>query len=229
MKVLEQDADFIDICAAEKFDSTRIRERSYWQNLHPALQVRILRLWKNDIPTADFVLRFQEELALPAPAECRKIPGSDTGYLCFQNDLLYWQQTDMPPPVKGIWTLENTRFQWEDWQFRVETVVSTAVFSKFEAVFDADLLGKVLYISLPCPGERMTVFGTERTEKIKKLRVDSKIPAHFNLPVVKNEKGEIVWAPGIKHSALAVAGNGSKHLLKISVASAKFGISFRID
>ena len=229
LKVLEQDADFIDTCAAEKFDSMRVRERTYWQKLHPALLVRILRLWKKGIPSADFVSRFLEELALPAPAECRKIPWSDTEYLCFQNDLLYWQQKDESLPAHGIWSLENTCFQWKDWQFRVETVVSTAVFSKFEAVFDADLLGKVLYISLPCPGERMTVFGTERTEKIKKLRVDSKIPAHFNLPVIKNEKGEIVWAPGIKHSALAAAGKGSKHLLKISAASAKFGICFRID
>ena len=229
LKVLEQDADFIDKCAAEKFDSKHVNERSYWQQLPPALQVRILRLWKNDIPTADFIFRFQEELTLPAPAESRKIPWSDTEYLCFQNNLVFWQQANRLPPADSLWNLSNTSFQWGDWAFQTEPAESPVTVSKFEAVFDADLLGNILHVSHPRPGECMSVFGTQRTEKIKKLRIDSKIPAHFNLPGIKNAQGDIVWAPGIKHSALAAADCNSKHLVKISAYSAKFGIGIRID
>ncbi|MBR1951060.1 MAG: hypothetical protein IKA32_00690 [Lentisphaeria bacterium] len=75
----------------------------------------------------------------------------------------------------------------------------------------------------------MTLFGTQRTEKIKKLRIDSKIPARYQLPVVKNSAGEIIWAPGIKHSAVATACKNSGKLLKISVKSTKFGIGVGVN
>lgn len=228
LKVLAQDADFIEGCAAEKFDKNLVKTRIYWQNLHPALMVRILRLWTGEIPTADFITRFQQELTLLPPSEVRKIPyGKD--FICFQNTSVYRESAAMAVPEEVIWHLDSPEYVWGDWLFVAESTSDCRVSSKFEAVFDAEKLGDHLLIAPPCPGERMTIFGTTRTEKLKKLRIDSKIPAHYNLPVVKNAAGIIVWAPGIKHSALAAAGKNSRKLLKISAKSAKFSIGFGVN
>ena len=228
LKVLAQDADFIESCAAEKFDESLVSSRSYWQNLHPALIVRILRLWRGNIPTADFVSRFQEELKLPPPEEVRKIPFGKE-FICFQKEHVFPEPAETVLPEEIVWNLKFSECVWGDWHFFVESTSDFRVCSKFEAVFDAEKLGEILLIAPPCPGERMTIFGTNRTEKLKKLRIDSKIPAHYHLPVVKNAEGIIVWAPGIKHSALATADKNSRKLLKISVKSAKFGIGFGIN
>ena len=228
LKVLAQDADFIECCAAERFDSNLVTTRTYWQNLPPALVVRILRLWRGKIPTADFISRFQEELNLPPPEEVRKIPFGKE-FICFQNEQVFIESAETALPDEIIWDLRSSECIWGEWCFFAETTSECRVSSKFEAVFDAEKLGDHLLIALPCPGERMTIFGTSRTEKLKKLRIDSKIPAHYQLPVVKNAAGEIVWAPGIKHSALAAAGESSRKLVKISVRSAKFGIGFRVN
>ena len=228
LKVLEQDADFIERCAAEKFDTDLTGTRTYWKNLHPALAVRILRLWTGEIPTADFMTRFQEELKLPSPSENRKIPYGKE-FICFQNERVFRESAYAVLPDEIQWHLDTPECTWGDWQFSVEPAQNIQVSSKFEAVFDAEKLGERLLIASPCPGERMTVFGTQRTEKIKKLRIDSKIPAHYQLPVVKNSAGEIVWAPGIKHSALAAAEKTGCKLVKLSVKSAKFGIGFGIN
>ena len=230
LKVLEQDADFIETCASERFDLDKINTRSYWRQLHPALAVRILRLWKNEIPSADFISRFQKELMLDPPSGVRKIPWHNTQYLCFQNENVYWEMNNSPSGcTEQRWQLEKKFFVWGDWIFKAEPADSTMVSSKYEAVFDAESLGPTLLISLPSPGERMTVFGTNRSEKVKKLRVDSKIPAHYMLPVVRNSSGKIVWAPGVRHSALAAAGKDSGCLVRLSVKSAKFGVGVGID
>ena len=86
-----------------------------------------------------------------------------------------------------------------------------------------------MQISLPQPGERMTVFGSSKVEKIKKLRIDSKVPAFYQLPVIRNAAGEIVWAPGVRHSALAAAQSESVKLIKLSVRSVKFGVGIGIN
>ena len=228
LKVLEQDADFIESCAAEKFDAALTGSREYWQNLHPALMVRILRLWTGEIPTTDFMTRFQKELTLFPPAEVRKIPFGKE-FICFQNTSVYRESAAETLPDEIIWDLHSPECVWRDWHFLAESTSNYRVSSKFEAVFDAEKLGEYLRIVLPCPGERMTLFGSQRTEKIKKLRVDSKIPAHYQLPVVKNSAGEIIWAPGIKHSALATACKNSGKLLKISLTSTKFGIGVGVN
>ena len=228
LKVLEQDADFIESYAAEKFDSALAGTREYWQNLHPALMVRILRLWTGEIPTADFMVRFQGELLLAPPAEVRKIPCGKE-FICFQNTRVYREPAAETLPDEIIWDLNSPECVWGDWHFFAGSTSDYRVFSKFEAAFDAEKLGGYLLIVPPCPGERMTLFGTQRTEKIKKLRIDSKIPARYQLPVVKNSAGEIIWAPGIKHSAVATACKNSGKLLKISVKSTKFGIGVGVN
>ena len=75
----------------------------------------------------------------------------------------------------------------------------------------------------------MTVFGSGKTEKIKKLRVDSKIPSGYNVPVIKNQPGTIVWAPGIRHSALAAVDETTSRKIRLKAESLEFGIGDRID
>ena len=228
LKVLEQDAEYLDELAKERFDLTQINRRSYWQKLPPALAVRILRLWKGEIPGAAFCERFFEELKSSLSDGPKRIPWRDDEFLLLQNDVVYWQNSNNAAALK-YWNLEEKSFHWGDWEFFAAETFSSETTSKYEAVFDAHLLGPVLQLSLPLPGERMTVFGSMKIEKVKKLRVDSKVPAFYQLPVVRNAEGEIVWAPGVRHSALAAAQRESVKLIKLSVRSVKFGIGVGIN
>ena len=228
LRVLEQDAAYLDELASERFDLKQINSRCYWQKLPPALVVRILRLWKGEIPSAAFCERFFNELKNPLSDEPKRIPWNNNEFLLLQNDVVFWQNSNDTEVLK-IWNLKEKSFLWGDWEFFAEETLKTETISKYEAVFDANLLGAVLQISLPQPGERMTVFGSSKVEKIKKLRIDSKVPAFYQLPVIRNAAGEIVWAPGVRHSALAAAQSESVKLIKLSVRSVKFGVGVGIN
>ena len=207
LEVLAEDADFIDSSARQAFERGRLGERSFWQQLPPALTPRVLRLWKQEIPSGKFLNRLRQELSRPAPSERRTLPWSDSEYLVFEGDSVFWQSAgDVPvQPVPVKWELhKNTAIQWGKWSFSAAPAGDSGTNSRYEAVFDAEALGNVVYVTPPLPGDRMCVFGTGRIVKIKKLRIDAKIPRSLELPVVRNAAGDIVWAPGVRHSSLAI-------------------------
>ena len=230
LEALEQDADFIEQMADLAFDKEKLSSRTYLKSLHPALLARVIRKWKNEIPGREFLHRLSQELQRPAPHEQRSIPWSDTEFLCFRNDRVFWHSgAKLLPTGEVSWELTTPEIYWGNWLFSVEEAGDTVAASKYEAVFDADKLGGELVITPPCPGEKMTVFGSGKTEKIKKLRVDSKIPSGYNLPVLKNQHGTIVWAPGIRHSALAAVNETTSRKIRLKAESLEFGIGDRID
>ena len=228
---LSQDADFLERSAAAAFDENKAATRSYWQDLHPALVPRVIRLWKNAIPGRDFLLRLEKELALPVPSEPRAVPWDEQHFLVFQHDRVFWleQKKDSGSNESAIWNFSNGEFIWGKWIFSAETTDNSRVSSRYEAVFDADLLGEEVRISLPCPGDTMSVFGSGKTVKIKKLRVDLGIPAQPAHPLVKTLQGNIIWAPGIRHSGFAPASKQSGRLLRLICRSPELGIGIGVD
>jgi len=207
LEVLAEDADFLDRSARQAFESGRMGERCFWQQLSPALTPRVLRLWKREIPSGKFLRRLRQELSRPAPSARRILPWSDSECLVFERDTVFWKHAGDDPlqsgPVKWEFR-KNTSIQWGKWSFCAAPAGDPGTDSRYEAVFDAEVLGDIVYISPPLPGDRMCVFGTGRVVKIKKLRIDAKIPRSLELPVVKNAAGDIVWAPGVRHSSRAI-------------------------
>ena len=73
---------------------------------------------------------------------------------------------------------------------------------KDEAFFNLDLLPPVLTVATAASGEKMVPFGKRNPVLLKKLRVDAKVPALMNPPVLK-AGNKIIWFPGIRHSDAA--------------------------
>ena len=203
LDTLEQDADFLEQEAAKYFDLRKIHSRAYWRSLHPAIAARVIRLWKNEIPTADFLQRLQEELQRPAPSEMRQISWNQFDDLSFLQDQIFWEnKKNKSAEEEKIWCFSEGPCTFGNWLLEAAFSENAVVNSKFEAVFDADLLGNQSLIAFPQAGEKMTLFGTGESRKIKKLRIDAQIPSHWKLPVIKTVSGKIIWAPGIRHSNL---------------------------
>ncbi|MFC7372355.1 tRNA lysidine(34) synthetase TilS [Fictibacillus iocasae] len=62
------------------------------------------------------------------------------------------------------------------------------------------------------PGDRMTLSGMAGSKKLKDIFIDSKIPRAIRdiWPVVEDADGNILWLPGLKHSAYSEA-HTAKH------------------
>ena len=224
---LEQDADFIEETAQKAFVPAHVSQRSYWRSLHPAVRARVIRLWLKKIPSRQFLLALTEELQKNPSSEPRTLPFSGSVQLVFQGEKVFLMQEKSPTPL--LWELSQKNIAFGDWCFEAEESDSSVAVSKFEAVFDAEVLGDTLLLSLPQSGEEMTVFGSGKCLKLKKLRVDEKIPACYGLPVLKNSRGTIIWYPGVRHADFAPVTEKTRRVLRLKAFSAKFRVGFGID
>ena len=88
-----------------------------------------------------------------------------------------------------------------------ETAVSGAQrpASRLEALFDADVVHYPLTVRNRQPGDRMAVLGLNGTKKVQDMFVDDRVaPSRREvLPIVTDAKGQVLWIPGIRRSALA--------------------------
>jgi tRNA(Ile)-lysidine synthase len=148
--------------------------------------------------------------------------------LICQGDKLFWREPLPSSAAEWDWTKESV-FTFGNWCFEAVPTDHTGVSSKFEAVFDGETLGNLLIAAPPLPGEQMLAFGRQEPVKVKKLRVDGKIPAYYALPVIKNSRGHIVWYPGVKHSAAAPVTEATEKMIRLRAFSPKFRIGVGID
>ena len=54
----------------------------------------------------------------------------------------------------------------------------------------------------------MVPFGKVHPVKIKELRIKRKVPAYPAIPVVRDTAGNVLWLPGIRHSACHPVASG---------------------
>jgi tRNA(Ile)-lysidine synthase len=92
---------------------------------------------------------------------------------------------------------------------------------KHAAVFDADRLAGTLFVRNRIPGDRVTVFGSGGTKKLKELLIDAKVPKAWRdrLPVVV-AGDEVIWVPGVRRSAAAAVNEQTRRVLYVE---AEFG------
>jgi tRNA(Ile)-lysidine synthase len=90
--------------------------------------------------------------------------------------------------------------------------------SENEVVFDADRLPGKLMVRNRQPGDRIVLFGSRATKKLKELLIDAKVPKAFRdrIPVV-TAGNEIVWVPGLRRSASAVVNENTTRFLHLKV------------
>lgn len=212
LEALEDDADFIeshvDAIPVEKY-----RSISFWKSQSNAVKIRMLRKLTGTPPSREMLERLNREIAFATP-ELRKVPLSGEVTLHLRGDCINIAGEPVnPAPIMWNWK-SQPEIIWNQWVFRAVPAETPDCSSPDQACFDADLLPEILEISLPAPGERMSIFGSGRSEKVKKLRVDRHIPAEPPYPVIR-ANGEICWAVMVRHSAVAPAAPESRHIVRL--------------
>jgi len=88
----------------------------------------------------------------------------------------------------------------------------------YSAWFDMDKLTFPLNIRNFKPGDRMSLWGMQGHQKIKKLFGDRKIPLaqRYCTPLLVSGN-DIIWVPGIRRSALAIPTGRTARVLKVQI------------
>jgi tRNA(Ile)-lysidine synthase len=86
------------------------------------------------------------------------------------------------------------------------------------AVFDLDTLSYPLVIRNVKPGDRMTPFGMQGSQKIKKIFIDRKIAANRRLKIPLLEcGGDIIWVAGVRRGNAAVLTPNTRQILEVKL------------
>ncbi|SDS77861.1 tRNA(Ile)-lysidine synthase [Paenibacillaceae bacterium GAS479] len=85
------------------------------------------------------------------------------------------------------------------------------------AFFNLDELLLPLRVRSRRDGDRMSPLGLNGTKKVQDMFVDAKVPPSLrpSVPLVCDANDRILWIPGIRRSAHATAGEGTRRLLRI--------------
>ncbi len=220
---LEQDANFLEGEARRHFlelDGTA----EFWKSLHPALLVRVLRLWLQQelgydlIPPAPLVRRLHNELIVNA-TEPRLIPVCKGILLILANGKLRLAGNTSTTAPQSWNFLEKKAIQFSDFWLNAEFLEEYpgTIPDCSSALFDADQLPDILIVRERLPGDLLVPFGKKLPVSLKKLRTDRKIPSSLQCPVITTPDGKIIWAPLIRHSAHAPVVANTSHILRLTL------------
>ena len=220
LNALTEDAEFLEQEAVRRYQTVKGFGKlpvSFWRELHPALQVRVLRLFigGNYIPDGAFIRRFRQEIGR-FENEKRLLPFRNEEYLAIQGEWLWIEKAQTPrQTICWMWS-ECSRIYWEDELFECELVSVMPETMDFDCCcFDADKLPPEFYLTCRRAGDTLIPFGKASAVSLKKLRTDRKLSADFDLPVFRDEAGLILWAPGIRQSAYAPVTAETRKILLI--------------
>ncbi len=200
------DADFIEQETEKIWNSGNPSCRSFWLSLHDAIAIRALRKFicqksGSDTPVSGALFsRFKSETT-KSSGEGRKIPVDGTVTLIVQGEKI---DIIAPEPDSIFWNWkEQETIQYGNIILTRAYTASADCPDACSASFDADILDECLELSTPEQGEKFTPFGRKHPVGIKKLRIDRKIPAYLNIPVVRISDGSAVWLPFIRNGQYA--------------------------
>ncbi len=205
LEALTQDADFLEKSADEQFAAIRGQNETpaaFWRELHPALLPRVLRRYLGEIPAGALVKRF----AAGVKRGRGRLELGDGRTIRFSEEAVTLLRKREVKRVTWRWREE------EEPRFRCDYPEEAGKAELWEAFFDADQLPEVLVIDGAHPGDRMIPFGRTNPESLKKLRIDRKVTEMP--PVLRTLEGEIIWAPGIRHSALVTVTEATRRIVR---------------
>ncbi len=221
LKALADDASFIEESAVACWRRLSKIERipaAEWLSLHPALRIRVLRLWLSKETGSDFIPdsklfeRFNAELEREGLSlERRLIPLKDSGslFIALDREGTSLASNAETPSEPVLWSWRETpSLRWGRLELEasvVDAAEASARSDKDSAYFDLDRLPETLLLRQWAEGERMRPFGRKGEVKLKELFNKAQVPsaARALLPVLRLPDGEPLWIPGVKRSASA--------------------------
>ena len=228
LAALEKDADFLEQETEKVFAQIKGEksiEIDQFAKSHSALRVRILRLWlsqkigKDYIPSADFMERFEHELAKfthssTAYGERKSIPVMNNCALVFEKGIIRFEQ-DFDTVIMSlnmmIWDWrKKPKIKYGKYEFTAILAdnLDQSFFSErsHEIVcFDADSFPENLIIRSREPGDEMVPFGRNNPITVKKLLEDTTLltDEKTNIPLISGSEGKIIWIPGVRRANFA--------------------------
>lgn len=238
VSVLEDDADFLEKAAAAEFKKLKNKEKTpikFWIPLHPALRIRVLRLWLTDqlerdfIPDRNLMERLEEELNSYKQVSGEKIliPLERNLYMKLQKGkcsiFRYNSDDDIIRPDYLEWNWkEMPLVKWQGKTFTAVCMkaVKAGTYSALpdnQACFEAASVPEKFIIRLSENGDRMQPFGSEKEVRLKKLFSGRKILSDdkMNYPLLTTPDNKIIWMPCVRHSSFAPVTKQTKSILII--------------
>ncbi len=228
---LREDAEYLESEGARHFSEIAGETQTlsaFWRKMHPAMLVRVFRLWLTGyyghdvVPNRALAARFREEIARQTQ-QTRYMPLPEGGVLCFRGtESVGFHTPSAPSPEALAWRWRGTpAIRWGDFVCRAVPVEKLSHPTPEEAFFDADELPEELFIDRRREGDVLLPFGRKGEVGLKKLRVDKGLPAGFPNPVLRAEDGIILWAPGIRHSNHAKVTANTRHIILFRLESGR--------
>ena len=217
---LEHDALFIEQEAEKKYAELKRKHDvpvMFWLRLHPALRVRVLRLWLNEqlpffmMPDNDFFKRFNQlledahqerfggelkviELLDSYRIEfCSGVVNIDSDYKIINNYTLDWNWREQHELHLPNGMLKAELISPDNINF---SLGASSVY------FDTEKLPKTLKVRSWSHGDAMVPFGATSPIKLKKLFTDAKINSKMrhSYPVVADDNNTPLWLPRVRSS-----------------------------
>ncbi len=93
--------------------------------------------------------------------------------------------------------------------------------------FDREELALPLTAGTWRAGDRVVPFGLKGSRKLKKSFLEARVPAgrRLSIPVIRDARGRVVWAPGVVRSALAPVTGSTVTALEIRARELQAGLS----
>ena len=229
-EALQCDADYLEHAANEAFKSIQVKKTTsveFWQNLHPALCQRVLKLWLSFrlnrffVPDSHLMRRFNDTLNADH-SEPKEIPVAGGGKILIQHNSVSISKKITPP--------EETCWNWQDTasvSYGFATIHSEMVdnlpakISVNEAYMDAELLPAKLLVRNRRDGDRIVPFGRESEVKLKKFFTDAGVSSKESRihPLLCLPDNTIIWVPGVRQTNFAPVSLSTKIILKFSLVT----------
>ena len=204
---LTADADFIELAAEKFYDSGDAGSVDFWRAAHPALRPRLIRRFLREscgrdvIPGAAFFERFEAALDSCRAVGLRTIPVHGGVALCLHGGRVELER-ETPPDAVWDWKIDAC-LHWGAWRLERRFEKRMDASGLECACFDAAELPETLVVGAPRPGERMIPFGREKSETLRKLRIDRGVGAVPPVPVLRSADGAVWWACRVRRSTFA--------------------------
>lgn len=219
LRNLEDDADFLEQAAADAFLRCKDGAIDHWRELHPALLVRVLRLFLGGlIPDHNLTDRFAQMLHSEKDPEPRYLLLPDHSRIVFRGDRIFVEAEQEIAESPVLWDWKNTPQIRFGGQLLIAEYVEemTTQPERNECFFDAGTLPRILLVNSWQEGDTIRSFDGHR-KNLKKLFCD----LHLNgtdrkkIPVLRTESGEIIFVPGVRTGAHYTVTGSTQKILRI--------------
>ncbi|MBD2848413.1 tRNA lysidine(34) synthetase TilS [Paenibacillus sp. IB182496] len=197
-----------------------------------ALQRRLIKLILSYLSREKNGIAFEHVEAIRA-AMCRAEPttwrlDAVDGIRCMREyDTMKWvRPAEQPGPYTYVVPRDGGELKISEagiaLQFALVSGAAPARPDRREAWFDPAQLHLPLQVRSRRAGDRMAVAGLKGTKKVQDMFVDEKVPAarRARWPLLCDGRGELLWIPGLRRSALAAPAGAGPYLRVRALAGA---------